>query len=173
MRVAYFLGCATNYVFPHVGAATINILQRHGASVTIPRGQVCCGLMAFGSGDWKSTREMARQNIKAYAGKKVDYIVTNCASCGAALKKYYPMLFEDCEEKVRREVEDFSSKIIDISELLINRLQVLKNSSEGTLKTAGERVTKNTGHLSRPLSPASQPGYFCAAPAAFTLTACT
>jgi len=146
MRVAYFFGCATNYVFPHVGAATINILQRHGASITIPPNQVCCGLMAFGSGDWKSAREMARQNIKAFAAKKVDYIVTNCASCGAALKKYYPMLFEDCEEKVRREVEDFSSKIIDISELLINRLQVLNKPSEGVLKTEGnesqkERVT--------------------------------
>jgi glycolate oxidase iron-sulfur subunit len=136
LRVAYFIGCATNYVFPHVGAATINLLQRHGASVTIPREQVCCGLMAFGSGDWKSTREMARQNIKAYAGKEVDYIVTNCASCGAALKKYYPMLFEDCEENVRREVEDFSSKIIDISELLVSRLQVLSKPSKGDLKTA-------------------------------------
>jgi glycolate oxidase iron-sulfur subunit len=146
MWAAYFFGCATNYIFPHVGAATINILQRHGASITIPPNQVCCGLMAFGSGDWKSAREMARQNIKAFAGKKVDYIVTNCASCGAALKKYYPMLFEDCEEKVRREVEDFSSKIIDISELLINRLQVLNKPSEGVLKTEGnesqkERVT--------------------------------
>jgi glycolate oxidase iron-sulfur subunit len=140
MRVAYFFGCATNYVFPHVGAATINILQRHGASVFIPRGQVCCGLMAFGSGDWKSTREMARQNIRAFAGRDVDYIVTNCASCGAALKKYYPMLFEDCEEKVRREVEDFSSKIVDISELLTNRLQVLNKPTEGILKTGGNEA---------------------------------
>ena len=136
MKAAYFFGCATNYVFPHVGAATINILQRHGVSVTIPPEQVCCGLMAFGSGDWISTREMARRNIKAFSGKEVDYIVTNCASCGAALKKYYPMLFEDCDEKVRREVENFSSKIIDISELLVSKLQILNKSTADASNTA-------------------------------------
>ena len=142
MRVAYFVGCATNYLFPKVGSATLNILKRHGVTVTIPREQVCCGLMAFGSGDWESTRKMARQNIQALAGEKVDYIITTCASCGAALKKYYPMLFEDSDENVRKQVEDFSNKVIDISELLINRLHVLKNSSEDTLKTAGNESQK-------------------------------
>jgi glycolate oxidase iron-sulfur subunit len=39
-------------------------------------------------------------------------------------------------------VEDFSSKIIDISDLLINRLQVLDKPTEGILKTVENETQK-------------------------------
>ncbi len=126
MKIAYFAGCATNYIFPGSGYAAMNILNRHGVSVVIPEKQVCCGLMAFGSGDWKSSRKMALQNIEAFEKNEVEYIVTTCASCGAALKKYYPMLFEDAGDDVKQRVARFSNRIIDISDFLINKVRVLE-----------------------------------------------
>lgn len=142
MRIAYFVGCATNYLFPGVGSATLNILKRHRITVDIPQQQTCCGLMAFGAGDWKSAREMARQNIKAFAHKEVDFIVTNCASCGAALRKYYPILFEDSDEHTRSIVDHFSRKVIDISELLINRLPLVNNATRNSVKPEAKNVRK-------------------------------
>ena len=140
MRVAYFVGCATKYIFPRVGTAAVHILNKHGVTLTVPRQQVCCGLMAFGSGDWESSRKMALQNIEAFSGENVDHIVTTCASCGAALKKYYPMLFENAGKDIQDKVAAFSSKIIDISDFLINRLKVLEQPGTETFVPDDKRI---------------------------------
>ncbi len=142
LRVAYFVGCGTNYLYPGVGSATMNILTRYGITVEIPRQQTCCGLMAFGSGDWQSAREMARQNIAAFSDRSVDFIVTNCASCGAALKKYYPLLFEDRADISHSVVDTFRRKVIDISELLISELKILNHAPPVGLGSTTETVPK-------------------------------
>ena len=140
LRVAYFVGCATKYVFPRVGTAAAHILNKHGVTLIVPRQQVCCGLMAFGSGDWESSRKMALQNIEAFSRDNVDHIITTCASCGAALKKYYPMLFENAGQDIRDTVSAFSDKIIDISDFLINKLNVLEPAGRPAIpETAGIR----------------------------------
>jgi len=140
MRVAYFVGCATRYIFPQVGSSAAHVLNRYGVTVNVPRDQVCCGLMAFGSGDWESSRRMALQNIEAFSADDTEYIVTTCASCGAALKKYYPMLFENAGNAIRDKVVSFSNKIIDISDFLMTKLNVLEHPVTATLNAAVKKV---------------------------------
>ena len=59
MRVGLFVGCVTNYLFPDIGKAAVDVFVRRGISVYIPENQYCCGLPAFGSGD-EETPAVAR-----------------------------------------------------------------------------------------------------------------
>ena len=47
MKVGYFTGCMTEFVFPEVGAHIINFLTRNGVEVIVPREQGCCGAPVF------------------------------------------------------------------------------------------------------------------------------
>ncbi len=88
-RVAYFVGCATNLLYPETGLATVDALTRSGVDVVIPRGQTCCGTPVFNSGDFETARSMARRNVKLLRAANADAVVTGCGSCGLTLKREY------------------------------------------------------------------------------------
>jgi glycolate oxidase iron-sulfur subunit len=112
MRVGFFLGCATNLIYPHIGKALIRVLVGEGVEVVIPREQGCCGVPAFTSGDRQTGRELALKNIKAFESFKLDAIVTGCASCGNGLKNDY-------EKILGFRKNALGAKIYDISEFLV------------------------------------------------------
>lgn len=93
-KVAYFVGCGTNYALPDVGTSTARVLRAAGCSVHI-LGNVCCGLPPFSYGDLDAARELARCNVDIMANLEVDAIVTDCGSCSAFLKEYLDLLADD------------------------------------------------------------------------------
>jgi glycolate oxidase iron-sulfur subunit len=124
-RVGYFAGCATNYLFPRLGDATLRVLNKHGISVCIPHDLKCCGLTAFGSGDWHATQKLALANIESFEQFNLDTIVTTCGSCAAALKIFYPRIFKDADADIQEKVVNFSNKIMDISQFLTQEPGIL------------------------------------------------
>jgi len=110
MRVAFFVGCATNYIYPRIGISLVDVLTKLGVEVVIPKGQMCCGTPLYISGDKEGARYLAQINIDTFSQLDVDYIVTVCASCGLSLKKEWKRLLG---------LEWESSKVKDISELLL------------------------------------------------------
>jgi len=107
----------TNYLFPHIGKAAVEVFGRRGISVYIPENQYCCGLPAFGSGDEETPQSLARKNIEAFREEGIDKIVAPCASCAAMLKLDYPHLFEETDP-FRPEALAFADKISDASVIL-------------------------------------------------------
>jgi glycolate oxidase iron-sulfur subunit len=114
-RVAYFTGCHAPNIAPGVAEATVRVLHRHQAEVTVPD-FVCCGLPAAGYGDGPSARNLARRNIELAATLSVDAIVTACASCSSFLKDYAKLLENDPEWSER--ARDFAAKVKDITQFL-------------------------------------------------------
>src|SRR5262249_37440727 len=57
-----------------------------GYRVVVPQGQGCCGALHLHWGDRAGGRALARRNVATFAG--ADWIVTNAAGCGAALRDY-------------------------------------------------------------------------------------
>jgi len=151
--VGYFVGCVTNYLFPSIGSATLRILNKQGISVFIPADQKCCGLIAFGSGDWKSAQKLALSNIKAFEQINPDAIVATCASCSATLKVFYPRLFKDAGVDIQKKVTRFSHKVMDISQFLIRELETPSELKESRLeKDHLPRITYHDPcHLNRTL----------------------
>lgn len=110
-RVAYFLGCGTNNVFPSAAAATVRVLQRQGVEVLLPDG-VCCGKPPSAYGDSGSARELARRNLQAFAHLDVDAVVTDCATCGSFLREYGPLLEGDY--RYAEQAAAFSMRVQDV-----------------------------------------------------------
>ena len=117
LRVGLFVGCVTNYLFPNIGKAAVDVFVRRGISVYIPEKQYCCGLPAFGSGDEETPQSLARKNIEAFQQEGIEKIVAPCASCAAMLKLDYPHLFEETDP-FRPEALAFADKISDASVVL-------------------------------------------------------
>lgn len=158
-RVGYFVGCVTNYLFPKIGDATLRILNKQGVSVFIPPNQKCCGLIAFGSGDWQSAQKLALSNIEAFDQLNLDNIVTTCASCSAALKTFYPRLFKEADVNIQKKVLSFSQKVMDISQFLTKELGISSELQETTIEKATlPKITYHDPcHLNRTLGIKQEP----------------
>ena len=50
MRVALFITCFNDTLFPATGRATVEVLERLGHEVVFPEVQTCCGQMHFNTG---------------------------------------------------------------------------------------------------------------------------
>jgi glycolate oxidase iron-sulfur subunit len=51
LKVAFFVGCLIDKIFPQVAESVMAILEHHGVGVLLPPTQACCGIPALSSGD--------------------------------------------------------------------------------------------------------------------------
>jgi glycolate oxidase iron-sulfur subunit len=112
--VALLEGCVQALLFPGVNHATVMLLARAGYRVVVPEGQGCCGALHLHWGDRAGGRERARRNLAVFA--EADWIVTNAAGCGAALRGYEHLLGDDPRAAT------FASRVRDVTELLAEHL---------------------------------------------------
>ncbi|MDQ3705979.1 MAG: LUD domain-containing protein [Chloroflexota bacterium] len=94
LRVAYFIQCITDRLFPGMAEAVVSVLEACGAEVTVPKGQHCCGLPNLDAGDLPRASRMAKQTIEVLESVRADYILTGGASCAIAMLHEYEGLFE-------------------------------------------------------------------------------
>jgi len=116
LKVGFFLGCAQSLLFADESAATVRVLARNGCTVITPKEVECCGMPARGYGRMDLVEKQARRNIEVFERRNVDYVVTDCATCGSTLKEYGSLLKEDPAWAGRAAA--FSGKVCDISEFL-------------------------------------------------------
>jgi glycolate oxidase iron-sulfur subunit len=80
----------------------------------VPRGQGCCGGLAWHTGDLAAARGFARRNIAAFPAD-VDAIVTTAAGCGSAMHEYHLVLRGTADEP---RAEAFRRRVADVSAFL-------------------------------------------------------
>ena len=114
-RVALFLGCVADAMFPETTSSTARVLQANGCEVVVPRGQGCCGAIHYHSGSEGPALDLARENLKAFDPDRFDAIIVNAAGCGAMLKDYAHLLPAGDEAAAKK----FVAKVRDISEFLV------------------------------------------------------
>ncbi len=131
-RVGFFLGCAMNLIFADISRDTIEILNRAGYTVIIPKDQQCCGTRNIAEGERKIYREMAEHNVGLFHDKDLDFVVTDCAACGSELKTYGEML---SRLSVADRAGEFSRKVRDVSEFLDSAVSMIPATS-GTAKNS-------------------------------------
>lgn len=115
-RVAYFPGCAINFLYIDIGRASVDVLQKNGCRVEVP-GTVCCGGPHRSAGDFDEFKRLARKNIEAFIMLDVEVFITDCATCGSVLKEYGNLLRDD--PAYRDKALDFSSRVRDINQYLL------------------------------------------------------
>lgn len=114
-RVGLFVTCLVDLFRPNIGFASIRLLEQAGCEVEVPGQQTCCGQPAFNSGDYKTTRRIARQVIEAF--EAYDYVVGPSGSCMATIRAHYRDLFED-DPQWRERASRFSERAHELLSFL-------------------------------------------------------
>jgi Fe-S oxidoreductase len=68
VRVALFVTCLVDGLFPQVGRATVRLLERLGVRVEVPLGQTCCGQMHVNGGYPGLALPLVRNHMAALDG---------------------------------------------------------------------------------------------------------
>jgi L-lactate dehydrogenase complex protein LldE len=90
VRVALFIPCFIDQLYPEVGNAMVAVLRRVGVEPFFPSEQTCCGQPAFNTGYWDEARCLAKRYCDIFAGAEA--IVSPSGSCTAMVRNYYPKL---------------------------------------------------------------------------------
>lgn len=121
MKVAIFITCLSDSIYPRVGEAMARILARSGVKVEFPKTQTCCGQPAFNSGFWEEAKSAAETLISAF--EPYDFVISPSGSCTGMIQHYYPKLFEHDPDKLNK-VEDLRAKTYEFSQFMIHVLGV-------------------------------------------------
>ncbi len=127
MRVALFITCVNDALFPGTGRATVELLERLGVEVDFPAGQTCCGQMQFNTGYRHETEPLVRRFAEVFAG--YEYVVAPSGSCAAMVRDNYPRIGARAAEEGRgRELSDLAARVVpavhELSEFLVDVLGV-------------------------------------------------
>jgi len=108
-KVGLFIGCSVNYSNTSIADSAIDVLEKLGIDIFIPKDQTCCGAPLLFYGDIEGAKTLANINVKAFKCDDLDAILTLCPACGITLKQDYERLTDN---------SNFTLKIYDISEYI-------------------------------------------------------
>jgi L-lactate dehydrogenase complex protein LldE len=114
LRVSLFVTCLVDQIYPRVGIAMADILERAGCDVEFPEAQTCCGQPAFNSGYRDEARVVAQHFLDTFDG--AEYIVTPSGSCAAMVGHHYHDLFPDHHETRVLEFSNFLTDVLKIED---------------------------------------------------------
>jgi glycolate oxidase iron-sulfur subunit len=137
-RVGVLTGCVQRHVFNDVNRDTIRLLALAGWDVVVPRGQGCCGALELHAGDVAAFRE----RTGALAGvfpDDVDWLVTNAAGCGSALREAGHWVPGGIVERLAGRVRDVTELLVD-SELPLTPLPVTVTYHDACHLAHGQKV---------------------------------
>jgi L-lactate dehydrogenase complex protein LldE len=99
-RVSIFVTCIVDQLYPRIGMAMADVLERLGYQVDFPEKQTCCGQPAFNSGYRDEARAVARHFLDTFAGSEC--IVAPSGSCVSMVVRHYAELFSGEAETLAR-----------------------------------------------------------------------
>jgi len=94
-KIALFIPCFVDTVYPRVGVATLKILKNLGFEVVYPKNQTCCGQPFYNSGFKAEAKKLAKKFYDEFS--EYEYIVAPSASCISMVKVHYKELLSESE----------------------------------------------------------------------------
>lgn len=105
MRIALFITCVGDTLFPEAGRATVQVLERLGHEVVFPEEQTCCGQMHLNSGYRREAEGLGRRFGRIFG--EFEAVVSPSSSCVGTVREEFGM-----------------ENVYELSELLVQRLGV-------------------------------------------------
>jgi len=121
LRVALFITCYNDTLFPDTGKAVVRVLERLGHTVEFPAGQTCCGQMHWNTGYQSEALPLVKRFVEQFRGAEA--VVVPSSSCVAMMRDHYPrMAAEIGDSGLIAEVSQLLPRVFEFSEFLIKRL---------------------------------------------------
>lgn len=156
IKVAFYVGCLIDKLFPQVAQAVIDVLSYHEVGIFMPEGQACCGIPAISSGDTNTFNRLVRHNLEVFDAEAFDYLITSCATCTSTIKEIWPMMVQDEPRTIKAGVEKIAAKTLDINQLLVSKVG-LKKSEMGDRKIGTDVTYHDPCHLKKSLGVFDEP----------------
>jgi len=123
MRIALFITCFNDTIFPETGRAMVRLLERLGHTVDFPLEQTCCGQMHFNTGYQREAIPLARHFVDVFSSAEV--VVAPSASCVAMVRDFYPRVAElSGDRRLVSAVAALAPRVFELSEFLVKQLGV-------------------------------------------------
>jgi L-lactate dehydrogenase complex protein LldE len=123
VRIALFITCLADTLFPDVGKATVTLLERLGHQVTFPAAQTCCGQMHINSGYQRDALPLVRNYVAAF--EDCELIVAPSASCVGSVRHQHAMIARKYgDETLAQRAQAVADRTFELSELLTDVLGV-------------------------------------------------
>ena len=120
-RVSLFVTCIVDQVFPQVGIAITEVLERLGYQVDFPKAQTCCGQPAFNSGYADEARKIARHFLDVFRDSET--IIVPSGSCTSMIAHHFADLFEH-DPKLLAEAHALEPRVWEFSRFLLEVARV-------------------------------------------------
>src|SRR5258708_4027218 len=107
MRVALFITCLVDQLWPSIGTSTVAVLRQAGCEVVFDERQTCCGQPAFNTGYRREACGLAQRFIEIFEDSNCDAVVSPSGSCTAMVHHFHE-LFPD-NERWRQRAESVAA----------------------------------------------------------------
>jgi L-lactate dehydrogenase complex protein LldE len=123
MRVAIFVTCLVDALFPDVGKATVALLERLGHEVEFPTGQTCCGQMHINSGYHRDALPLVGHHVATF--DRYEAVVAPSGSCVGSVRHQYAALAGKAGKAALADrAAGLAERTYELSEFLVDVLGV-------------------------------------------------
>jgi L-lactate dehydrogenase complex protein LldE len=115
MRVALFVTCLADTLFPDVGRATVAVLERLGHQVVFPPGQTCCGQAHINTGYQRQAVKLVRNFVETF--EPYDAIVAPSGSCVGCVRHQHAQIagaYQARSAAVAAKTYELSQFLVDV-----------------------------------------------------------
>ncbi|CAN5319802.1 (Fe-S)-binding protein [soil metagenome] len=123
MRVALFVTCLADTLFPVVARSTVALLERLGHEVVVPPGQTCCGQMHVNTGYQREAAPLVERWVEVF--EPYDAVVAPSGSCTGCVRHQHAAVagrYRSAELADRARA--VAARTYELSELLVDVLGV-------------------------------------------------
>ncbi len=128
MKIALFVTCLGDVLFPEVGQATVTVLERLGHEVVFPPDQTCCGQMHTNTGYARDAAGLVRHHVDVFERALRDgaeAIVAPSGSCVGSVRHQHAMVARKAGDvRLAARAETVAAQTFELSELLVDVLGV-------------------------------------------------
>jgi L-lactate dehydrogenase complex protein LldE len=121
-RVQLFITCIVDSIYPLVGEAVVQVLERLGVEVEFPEAQTCCGQPGYNAGFRDEARQLALNFLDVFEKSEAP-VVTPSGSCAAMIVHGFPDLFAEDAPNLAR-AKALAARTYEFSQYLVDVLQV-------------------------------------------------
>ena len=123
MKIALFITCLADALYPQVGQATVRLLERLGHEVVFPSDQTCCGQMHVNTGYQKAALPLVERYAEVF--EPYEAVVAPSGSCVGSVRHQHAMVAERFGTPgLVSAVETVAARTYELSELLVDVLGV-------------------------------------------------